>query len=170
MSLVKTKLIRKILALAFNALENMRWQNTYNNYRKKYSIDSTFYFNGNGILLYGDGQIILGANSRIGRYSSIQASKGLTVKIGNKCAISHFVMIYTQNLKSTQDFSTSHTLSIGNVIVGDYCWIGAHVFIKEGVTIGNNVVVGANSVVTKDIPSFTVVAGTPAKIIKKIER
>lgn len=53
------------------------------------------------------------------------------------------------------------------VTIGDNVYIGINVFIRGNITIGNNVVIGANSVVTKDIPDNAVVAGVPAKIIRK---
>ncbi|MBE6487469.1 MAG: sugar O-acetyltransferase [Methanosphaera stadtmanae] len=53
------------------------------------------------------------------------------------------------------------------VKIGDRCWIGSNTIILPGVTIGDNVVVGAGSVVTKDIPSDVIVAGSPAKIIRE---
>lgn len=56
----------------------------------------------------------------------------------------------------------------GRVILKKGCWIGANVIILQGVTVGENSVVGAGSVVTKSVPSKTVVAGIPAKIIKPI--
>lgn len=56
---------------------------------------------------------------------------------------------------------------VGNVIVEDYVWIGANVFINPGVTIGTNLVVGANSVVTKDILPFSVYGEVPAKFIRQ---
>ena len=54
------------------------------------------------------------------------------------------------------------------IIVGNNVWIGGGVHIVSGVTIGNNVVIAAGAVVTKDIPDNCVVAGVPAKVIKKI--
>lgn len=53
------------------------------------------------------------------------------------------------------------------VKIGDRCWIGANTIILPGVTIGDNVVIGAGSVVTKDIPSNVIAAGSPAKIIRE---
>ena len=55
------------------------------------------------------------------------------------------------------------------VLLKSGCWIGAGVIILPGVTIGENSVVGAGSVVTKDVPPATVVAGNPARIIRNIE-
>lgn len=55
------------------------------------------------------------------------------------------------------------------VTIGDNVWIGGHVTILPGVTIGNNVVVGAGSVVTKSFPDNVVIAGNPAAIVKHIE-
>ncbi len=52
------------------------------------------------------------------------------------------------------------------VIIGDGCWIGENVCII-GASIGKNSVVGANSVVTKDVPDYCVVVGSPARVIKK---
>ena len=54
------------------------------------------------------------------------------------------------------------------VTIGDNCWIGAGAIICPNVKIGDNVVVGAGSVVVKDVESNTVVAGNPAKVIRKL--
>ncbi len=59
--------------------------------------------------------------------------------------------------------------SKGPTRVGDNVWCGAHVVITTGVTIGERTVIGANSVVTSDIPAFSVAAGTPARVLKQIE-
>lgn len=55
------------------------------------------------------------------------------------------------------------------VTIGDNVWIGGSVTILPGVTIGDNVVIGAGSVVTRDIPSHTVAAGNPARVIKRLD-
>ena len=55
------------------------------------------------------------------------------------------------------------------VTIGNSVWIGGSATILPGVTIGDNCVIGAGSVVTKDVPANTVVAGNPAKVIKNIK-
>lgn len=53
------------------------------------------------------------------------------------------------------------------VVVGDDCWIGINVVIAPGVNIGRGCVIGANSVVTRDLPPYSVAAGAPAKVLRK---
>ena len=55
------------------------------------------------------------------------------------------------------------------VIIKEGSWIGANAIILPGVTIGKNSVVGAGSIVTKDIPDFTVAVGNPARVVKKLK-
>jgi len=54
------------------------------------------------------------------------------------------------------------------VRIGDGSWIGHGAVILPGVTIGRHVVVGANSVVTSDIPDFSVAVGSPARVIRQL--
>jgi acetyltransferase-like isoleucine patch superfamily enzyme len=60
-------------------------------------------------------------------------------------------------------------MSKGPTRVGDNVWCGAHVVITSGVTVGERCVIGANSVVTHDIPPFSIAAGSPAKVLRTIE-
>ncbi|MGL4347435.1 MAG: hypothetical protein ACRCR9_05090 [Chitinophagaceae bacterium] len=58
-------------------------------------------------------------------------------------------------------------ISKGNIIVEDHVWIGYGVKILSGVTIGKGSIVSTGSIVTKDIPPYTIVGGIPARVIKK---
>ena len=60
-------------------------------------------------------------------------------------------------------------LELKPVLIKKNAWIGAKATILPGVTVGENAVVVAGAVVTKDVPANTVVAGMPAKVIKKID-
>ncbi|MGO9823555.1 MAG: acyltransferase [Solirubrobacteraceae bacterium] len=59
--------------------------------------------------------------------------------------------------------------SKGPTRVGDNVWCGAHVVITGGVTVGERCVIGANSVVTGDLPPFSIAAGAPARVLRMIE-
>jgi len=59
-------------------------------------------------------------------------------------------------------------LDLKRIVLKRNCWIGANSVILPGVTVGVNSVVAAGSVVTKDVPDDTVVAGVPARVIKKV--
>lgn len=55
----------------------------------------------------------------------------------------------------------------GEIVIGNDVWIGANVTVLSGVTVGDGAVIGAASVVTKDVPPYTIVAGNPARIIRQ---
>ena len=59
--------------------------------------------------------------------------------------------------------------SKGPIIIEDNVWIGEMVCILSGVSIGKGAIIAAGSVVTKDIPAYTIAAGIPAKVIKKFD-
>jgi len=162
------KIITKVLAKIYAILKASYHSNLYDSYRDVYDIDATFRFNGDGIMMYGDGTIKILGNSYIGRYSLIQVSHGQEVLIGKNCKIGPFFKIWTQTSDTDSDFNFEDRIKIklGNVVIKDAVWIGANVLISPGVTIGNNSIIGANSVVTKDVPDFAIVGGIPAKIIK----
>lgn len=70
-----------------------------------------------------------------------------------------------RNFIASKDWSDVHTKPIK--ICND-AWIGMNVIVLKGVTVGEGAIVGAGSVVTKDVPAWTVVAGNPAKVVKKL--
>ena len=166
--MLAVKVINYALAWFFDLARRSSTARRYKQYRAKYEIHPSFRFNGEGIVLYGDGRIVLGEGSYIGRFSPIQAAKGNEVVVGKNVRISHFVKIYTGSTVPDQDFAKKTKLQkrTGSVTIGDGCWIGANVFIREGVTIGEDTVVGANSVVTHDLPPHCIAAGCPARVIR----
>lgn len=59
------------------------------------------------------------------------------------------------------------SLEVKNIKIGQGCWIGDNVCILPGVTIGEKVILGTGSIVTKNIPAYTIAVGNPAKVVKK---
>lgn len=89
-------------------------------------------------------------------------SQGL-IRLGYRAIISQRVFLCT----GTHDYTKQgHPLVTGDIIVGDHAWVAAEAFVHPGVAIGEGAVIGARSVVTKDMPSWTVCAGHPCKPLK----
>ena len=69
-----------------------------------------------------------------------------------------------------EDPATRHSLLTKPIVIGRNAWLGANVTVLAGVTIGENAIVAAGSVVTKDVPDNMIVAGTPARILREIDK
>lgn len=163
---MKTK-VKNQLAKLYIRFEDFAIRYKYSLLRKRYDISETFKFNGKNIQMYGDGQIIIGDNTYIGENSALQAVENCKIQIGDFCAISHNIRIYTSSYIADQNFIKNDRLTkSGDVVIGNGVWIGVNVFINPGVTIGENAVIGANSVVINDVPKNCIFAGTPAKLLK----
>lgn len=93
------------------------------------------------------------------------------IEIGKNCLIAANCQIFDSNaheLLMDRPHERINNKGVNKpVIIGNNVWIGAHCIILPGVTIGDGAVVGAGSVVTKSVPTKTVVAGNPAKPIEK---
>lgn len=90
------------------------------------------------------------------------------IVIGDNCLLGPNVSIYTSGHPIHPDSRKGCPVYAIGVTIGDNCWIGGNTVICPGVHIGNNVVIGAGSVVTKDIPDWTVAVGNPCRVIRKI--
>jgi len=84
------------------------------------------------------------------------------ITIGKHAVVSQYSFLCT----ASHDYNdSSFPLTTAPVSISERAWVAADVFIAPGVTIGEGAVVGARSTITKDVPSWTVVAGTPPKFI-----
>jgi acetyltransferase-like isoleucine patch superfamily enzyme len=139
-----------------------------------------------------EGRLEVGANALLEPGVWITAPGTARVKIGEGTFLNMGVMVAAEQLVEIGDHcmlangcfvtDSSHRFddpdkpitwqgfeSKGPTRIGDNCWLGANAVVTSGVNIGERCVVGANSVVTKNIEAFSVVAGAPATVIRKIE-
>ncbi|WES63838.1 DapH/DapD/GlmU-related protein [Microbacter sp. GSS18] len=89
------------------------------------------------------------------------------ITIGDGALIGHNVVIATINHPLDPDRRADNVPS--PVVIGDKVWIGSNAVILPGVTVGDGAVVAAAAVVTKDVPAGVVVAGVPARVIRRVD-
>ena len=118
-------------------------------------------------------EIIIGNDCNIGEFCHITAINKIT--IGDGLLTGRFVYI-GDNAHGGLSWEEAdsppakrHLTSKGEIRIGRNVWIGDKVSIFGGVTIGDNVIIGAGSIVTHDIPSNSMAAGAPAKVVKMIK-
>lgn len=128
------------------------------------------------------GKIIVGEFCYVGDGAKIWSAE--KIEIGHRVLISHYVTIVDSQTHPLEPrarheqfraiVTIGHPKSIDlaedPVALKDDVWVGASAIILKGVTVGEGAVVGAGSVVTKDVPPYTVVAGNPARVVKDIPR
>jgi len=131
----------------------------------KIVIGDNVFIERNSFLYAQKGAIVIRNNSYIGFGSQIVAKK--SINIGEDCQIAAYTIIRDSNhaiVKSKPIFSQPH--NVEEIVIKDDVWLGSHCVITAGSIIGQGAVVGANAVVTKEVESYTVVGGVPAKFIK----
>ena len=140
-------------------------------------------------------RIFLGKNVTIGRYSRlssyITSASDNSIHIEDDCYIGQFFTAIGGCIRIKKNtliasyvsvISENHSIDLESGIlygkqslsgkyteIGECCWIGEKVIILPGVHIGDWCIVGAGSVVTNDIPSYSIAVGNPAKVIKKYD-
>ncbi|MGV3505110.1 MAG: acyltransferase [Adhaeribacter sp.] len=108
---------------------------------------------------------------RIGHHSFIGLSNVIIgpVSIGNHVILAQHIVVSGLN-HGYEDIGTpisQQACQVKPIVIEDACWIGANSVITAGVHIGRHAVVAAGSVVTRDVPAYSVVAGNPARLLKQ---
>lgn len=114
-------------------------------------------------IVHGD-KVTIGRNAIVMPGSLMMASGTITIE--DEVEVAAHVKLISNN----HDFYDRQILTCKPVVLKRNCWIGAGATILAGVTVGENAVVGAGSVVTKDVEKNTVVAGNPARVIRRLEK
>jgi len=128
-------------------------------------------------LRYGSQETVIrtlrGMGVRIGErcriYSTNFGAEPWLIRIGNHVCISNDVTFVNHGLNWPFQDKYESLTGFGKIEIRDNCQIGVRATILPGVTIGPNSIVGACSVVTKDVPPDTVVAGNPARVVCTLE-
>ena len=112
------------------------------------------------------GDVVIGDHTRIGLHNTIIGP----VEIGSNVNLAQGITVtaLNHNFSDTNKRIDEQGVSTNPVTIEDDVWVGANAVILPGVTIGEHCVVAAGAIVTKDVPPHSLVAGVPAKVIKKI--
>lgn len=116
----------------------------------------------------GHGKIIISENVHIDDYTFVMAHQEIV--IGKNTTIAPFCFIVDFNHKFSRDGLSvmKQGFFAKRIKIGAGVWIGTHTVVLPGVEIGDGSVIGAGSIVTHDVPARVIVAGNPAKVIKRI--
>jgi acetyltransferase-like isoleucine patch superfamily enzyme len=152
LKLLKFFLVKKKVDLPFFLSDNKDFADKYSVGRYTYGLPEVFDFKDNNC-----------GNLKIGSFCSISSNVKIFLSGNHR---TDWVTTYPFNVVFPKFESfTGHPQSKGDVVIGNDVWIGMGSLILSGVKIGDGAVVGAGSIVTKDVPPYTIVAGNPAKII-----
>ena len=113
----------------------------------------------------GVGDVIIGDRTRIGLSNTIIGP----VKVGNDVRLAQNIVLSGLNHNYAEINSPIHEQGVSTkpIVIEDESWIGANVVVLPGVTLGKHSIVAAGSVVTKDIPNYSIAAGNPARVLKQ---
>ena len=113
-------------------------------------------------------RVSIGTNCAINHGVFMVGNAGIT--IGNDVVLSARCMLMDAGLSPDGEFARTETRHYDNraIVIEDGAWIGAGSMILQGVTVGSRSIVGAGSVVTRDVPPLTIVAGNPARVVRSL--
>jgi acetyltransferase-like isoleucine patch superfamily enzyme len=130
---------------------------------------------GDGVHLHRDsivetgqgGGVFIGAHTHIQPRCQFSAYKG-SIRIGHGVQIAPCCSFYPYNHGIDPDdlISKQPIRSKGDIVIGDDAWLGVGVCVLDGARIGKGTVIGAGSVVTGDIPDYSIAIGVPARVVK----
>lgn len=149
--------------------------------KKVFSINKFAKYKKSKISIHPDSKIgkftTVGFGTRITGSAFIDSKQESPVSIGKYCAIAHNLRIRSRNhytgyinlqcnFQNKHEFPSLYTTK-GSIVIANNVWIGDNVIILSGVKVGDGAVIGAGSVVTKDIPPYSIAVGNPTRVVKK---
>ncbi len=131
------------------------------------------------VLERAGGRLRVGSRTSIGGGTTF--SIAASVDVGDDVLVSFDVLVMDHNshavefdlrrgdgpawIRGQKDWTH---VPVAPVVIRDKAWVGARAIVLRGVTVGEGAVVGAGSVVTRDVPDWTVVAGNPARVVREL--
>ena len=113
-------------------------------------------------------KVDIGEHTHFAGLTHLAATEGKKIKIGDRCLFASEIVIRTGDSHSLLDLNGKRLNHAKDIIVGNHVWIGQYVTILKGTQIKDDTIVGTNSLLTgKTFESNCVIAGNPAKVIKK---
>ena len=106
----------------------------------------------------------IGKNVNIMNRVLMMSAGGITIEDNVRIAAN------VQLISNNHDPYDRYVITCKQILIKEGAWIGAGATILPGVTVGKYAIVGANSVVSKDIPDYAVAVGTPAKVVKYLDK
>jgi acetyltransferase-like isoleucine patch superfamily enzyme len=128
-----------------------------------------FVFQGEGdVVIAGDtSKFSIDPTSHLKSHTYIEASGGVTIGRYFHTGRGLTVFSVTHNYENAKSIPYDDVFIERPVKINDFVWCGANVTILPGVSVGEGAIIGAGSVVTKDVPSYSIVGGNPARILKQ---
>lgn len=120
----------------------------------------------------GDSRIVLGSGTEIGNHSTLSSIHEVVLEENVLTGPHVFISDHNHDYRNVEIPVCKQGVMVSEkskVVVGEGSWLGTNAVIVGNVRIGKHCVIGANSVVTKDIPDYSVAAGIPARVIKKYD-
>lgn len=151
-----------------------------------------FFFKGDPTYLRGNGGVKIGRGVFVGSGAWFSVGPGAKLTIGDNVHINRgFVVACVGEVSIGRNVVMADRVFIGDtnhgytdvstpilhqpmapprrVVIEDDCWLGINACVLSGVTVGQHSVIGANSVVTRDVPPFSVACGNPAVVVKRYD-
>jgi acetyltransferase-like isoleucine patch superfamily enzyme len=122
------------------------------------SVDDQCHIKDNFNIAIGEnGKLTIGKNNFFNNNCSINCRAN--IEIGNNNQFGEVVLMYDHNheFSDREQLISDQGYRLGDITIGNNCWIGSHVIILKNVTIGDNVVIGAGCIIYKSVPSNSVV-------------
>ena len=122
---------------------------------------STIHIRGNNCI------IKIGKGTSFGGIRMVNTGENNTINIGQNCLFADYIELWSSDTHTIQNNNNEKINPERPVTIGDRVWVGSHAIILKGVTINNDSIIGMGTLVTKDVPPFTISAGSPNRTIKE---